>query len=117
MLVLVIIFVLAAAIISGLVISRKQRNIDRRCFSAFVGYVAGAVALTALLVGFLVQRPYPSTTRAVFTAIAGCTVLISWLVMTLAGLFSRGVHRGLLLLYGIMIAFDLLLIAVGNFGN
>jgi hypothetical protein len=36
MLVLVIIFILAA-IVSGLVISQKQRHIDRRRFSAFVG--------------------------------------------------------------------------------
>ncbi len=118
MLVLVISFIVAVPLVSGLVISQRQRNIDRRRFFAFVGYVAGAVALTAILVGFLVvQRPYPGTTRQVFTAIVGCIILISWLVMILAGLFSKGVHRSLLLLYGIMMAFDYLLIAAGNFGD
>jgi hypothetical protein len=118
MLVLVIILIVAVPIIPGLVISRKQRGIDRRHFAAFVGYVAAVVAIASLLLLFLAaQFPYPSTARQASGFVLGIIGLIAWLVVLLAGLFSGGVQRFLLLLYGMAMAFTYLLVAAANFGS
>ena len=67
---------------------------------------------------FLVsQRAYLTDAQQGFVFVLSVIALIGWLVVLIAGLFSRGAQRVLLLLYGGVIAFAYVLIAASNFGR
>jgi hypothetical protein len=104
----------------GLIVSRKQRRIDRRYLATFVGYIAALVAIIALFVGFVVpHRPYFYLSESVqgVLFVFGVIWFIAWLVVLIVGVFSRGMQRVFLILYAAIIAFVYLAVAISNQGN
>jgi hypothetical protein len=102
----------------GFVTSRRQRQIDRRHFSAYLGFSASLVGITTIFVGsFAVDPPYPSPARQAFLFILGCIWLLSELLTFFAGLFSRGLHRVSLVALAIAIGFLYTAMAIGHSGN
>jgi hypothetical protein len=112
-----IFLVLAVPAGVGFLTSRRQRQIDRRHFAAYLGFSASLVSITTSFVCFVVaDPPYPSPTRQGFLFIVGCIFMLSLALTFFAGLFSRGLQRVALVALAIVMGFLYLAIAVGHSG-
>jgi hypothetical protein len=116
---LVVALVTAGFVWWGFTTSQKQRGIDRRRYSAFVGFSAALVAVSAMALALVVGAPHthPSPGAAVFLAITSIIVTISFLVTVFAGLFSRGGQRIALLSFCVVLFLIFAFNAVGHFGD
>ena len=116
--------VLAGLMVWGLLTSRKDRHIDRRHYAAFVGFIAGAIALTGATMDVVVSAiqghisPYDmSVPQQVFNVVVGCLTFVSIPVAFFAGLFSRGIQRIALIGSTFVVSSMLLLTMAGHFGD
>lgn len=116
--------VIAVPVVAGFMRSRGQRAVDRRHFAAFVGFSAAIVALSATIAGITAtiiwmrppQSPYYHPVEQGFVAILSIIGLLSTGIAFFAGLFSNGIRRVALLLFGPAMAIVYFLAAFSNFG-
>ncbi|MGB8888214.1 MAG: hypothetical protein WCC87_15885 [Candidatus Korobacteraceae bacterium] len=112
-----IFLVLAVPAVVGFVTSRRQRQIDRGYFAAYLGFGASLVAITITFVApLVVDPPYPGPTRQGFLFVLGCIWLLSELLTFFAGLFSRGLQRVALVAFAIVIGVLYIAMAIGHSG-
>ena len=121
---LTIALALAGVMVWGLLTSRKDRGIDRRHYASFVGFIAGAIAVTGMTLDAIVTTveghisPYNmGVVRQVFNLVVGIITITSIPVAFFAGLFSRGIRRIALIGCTFVVSFMLLLIIACHFGD
>ncbi|HXM23566.1 MAG TPA: hypothetical protein VN948_20080 [Terriglobales bacterium] len=115
---------IAVPVVAGFITSRGQRGIDRRHFAAFVGFSAAIVALSATIGGITAtivwfrppQHPYYHPVEQGFVFIFSIIGLLSTGTAFCAGLFSNGIRRVALVLFGPAMAVVYVLAAFSNFG-
>ena len=116
--------VIAVPVVAGFITSRGQRGVDRRHLAAFVGFSAAIVALGATIGGITAsiiwlrppQSPYDHPLEQGFVFIFSIVGLLSTGTAFCAGLFSNGVRRIALVLFGPAMAVVYMLAAFSNFG-
>jgi len=116
--------VIAIPVVAGFMSSRRQRGVDRRHFAAFLGFSAAVVALgvmaaaiAATIVWFRPpQSPYDHPVEQGFVFICSVIGLLSTGTAFVAGLFSTGIRRVALILFGPCMALVYVLAAFSNFG-
>src|SRR5580693_2068053 len=89
----------------GFVRTRDQRSVDRRHLAAFVGFSAAVVALIAGISGAAATAvwfgpAYFHPVRQGFLAVFSVVALVSTGIAFIAALFSRGISRIALVIFG-----------------
>ncbi|SRR6266550_1186670 len=112
--------VIAGAMVWGVVTSRGQRAIDRRHYAAFIGFIAGVIAVTATSLCSIAADLQPHSMNPTiqgFEFVTGIIAVLSIGITFFAGVFSRGVQRIELVSGGIVVALMYLFGLLSNFGD
>jgi len=124
MILLAVALVTAGLMVWGLLTSRKDRGMDRRQYAAFVGFIAGAIAVTGVTLDVVVAAvqghvsPYDmGVARQVFNLVVGVITFTSIPVAFFSGLLSRGIQRIALIAGIFVVSFVLVLTIAGHFGD
>lgn len=124
MIVLSLLALIAIAVVGGLARSYTGRRTDRRGSAAFLGFTAALIAVVATIAYFTIAMvwlrppsvPYFHQVAQWFVFISGWVGMISSAIAVLAGLFSRGIPRIALVVFGLVMAVIYVLGAFSNFG-
>ncbi len=116
----VVTVLLAPPVLIGLWGSWKKRQVDRQHLIAFVGFGGGLVAVVAEIAVLEMQmlgNPSVLTQAKQGVIFLLSTIgLASTIVAFVAGLFSNGLQRVMLIISGVLMGFVYLLTAFSNFG-
>jgi hypothetical protein len=119
------VLLMGVPVVSGFLTSRRQRRENRRNFAAFVGFSGAVVALMATTVSFTsyivwfqsLQDVTSHPARQGFIFISSGIAWISSAVSFVAGLFSSGVRRVVLVTFAPLMWLTYIFAAVSNFGK
>ena len=111
------------SVIGGFVRSRRERDADRQHFAAFVGFSAALIAAPLMVVHIAIplglgpiRFRYIGSIAGDLIAISAIAQHLSTLVAFFAGLFSGGIWRVFLVLFGPVMLLMSVLLAFSNFG-
>lgn len=126
MLVILLLFVvfITAPVVIGFRKTIAQRRLDPRHFAAFVGFGAAVLANIATIIFFIalsvIFRSHgtanPSPTGQGLIFVSGSVGIISSAIAFFAGVFSWGIRRVTLLVFGPVMGRIYVLAAFSNFG-
>lgn len=121
MLILLVTCVIVVPIAFGVARSWRLRQLDRRHFAGFLGFVAALTGLVAEVGGFLTSpaggAPSGNSALQVAGFCLSVAVMVCMIAALVCGIMSRGIQRVGLILTVLVMVFIWLLIAAGNFGN
>jgi len=119
---LLVVSLLSLPVVLGFARARRQRDIDGRHLAAFVGFTA-ALTTTVLSLIFLTTMAiwpgplYYHPALQIFVAICSLAAFGGMGTAFVAGLFSRGRQRLILVIFGPFMCIVLFIIGLANQGN
>jgi hypothetical protein len=119
------VLLIAVPMVAGFITSRRHRREDRRNFSAFVGFSVGIVAVIATILYLSaaivwihsLRDAYSHPARQGLIFVSGVIGIVASLVASCVGLFTVGIRRVALVIFGPVMCSIYVLAAFSSFGK